>query len=394
MERNNICNSYTDLLKDQRFLQWQLMSDETMNSYWKEFFFQHPELKNELLQAIHYLKKEGLNKSSLNDDERMALFERIQISVNRKKKKKIFTLIGYASAVAVVALIILGIKLFSLTPESLVRPDKEIIIGEVLNNKDIQLITSGKTISFDNDVEVSLNDEGTVEVTQRDNDVTRLAVNHDQINSLIVPFGKRSTLRLADGTKVWLNSGSVLEFPTQFSGKNREIKLASGEMYIEVAHDKEKPFYVHTPDFKLRVYGTKFNLSNYDNSPGSVVLVEGSVSVQSGTEEMFLNPNEQLLISRGKAPERQTVDVTHYISWKDGYLLLENTPMTDVLDKVERYYNLSFNYEQDVNLKKRTCSGKIYLSENLDNVMTTITLLSATQFKKENNRIYISHATE
>jgi ferric-dicitrate binding protein FerR (iron transport regulator) len=165
-------------------------------------------------------------------------------------------------------------------------------------------------------------------------------------------------------------------------------------MYIEVAHDKEKPFYVHTPDFKLRVYGTKFNLSNYDNSPGSVVLVEGSVSVQSGTEEMFLNPNEQLLISRGKAPERQTVDVTHYISWKDGYLLLENTPMTDVLDKVERYYNLSFNYEQDVNLKKRTCSGKIYLSENLDNVMTTITLLSATQFKKENNRIYISHATE
>jgi hypothetical protein len=322
----------------------------------------------------------------------MALFERIQISVNRKKKKKIFTLIGYASAVAVIALIILGIKLFSLTPESLVRPDKEIIIGEVLNNKDIQLITSGKTISFDNDVEVSLNDEGTVEVTQRDNDVTRLAVNHDQINSLIVPFGKRSTLRLADGTKVWLNSGSVLEFPTQFSGKNREIKLASGEMYIEVAHDKEKPFYVHTPDFKLRVYGTKFNL--YDNSPGSVVLVEGSVSVQSGTEEMFLNPNEQLLISRGKAPERQTVDVTHYISWKDGYLLLENTPMTDVLDKVERYYNLSFNYEQDVNLKKRTCSGKIYLSENLDNVMTTITLLSATQFKKENNRIYISHATE
>jgi len=271
----------------------------------------------------------------------------------------------------------------------LAKSDKELIIGELLHNQDIQFITSGEAISFDNDVEVKLDEEGTVEITQRDSDVTQLAVNRDQINSLIVPFGKRSTLTLGDGTRIWLNSGSVLEFPSKFSGKSREVRLTSGEMYVEVAHDKNKPFYVHTSDFKVRVYGTKFNLSSYESAPHSVVLVEGSVGVMTNAAETLLKPNEQLLISEEGALERQMVDVTRYISWKDGYLLLDKTPMTDVLEQVGRYYNLSFNYEQDMNLQKRTCSGKIYLSENLDNVMTTIALLSATRYeKREQPNIY------
>jgi hypothetical protein len=395
MEKNNFYNSYTDLLKDKRFLQWQLMSDETMNGYWEEVFIQHPGLEKELQRAILYLKKEGLNRSDLDNFERTELLGKIQRSVLLKKQKiKKQRFIWYTSTVAAVILIVIGIRLFTLNPPPLAKSDKELIIGELLHNQDIQFITSGEAISFDNDVEVKLDEEGTVEITQRDSDVTQLAVNRDQINSLIVPFGKRSTLTLGDGTRIWLNSGSVLEFPSKFSGKSREVRLTSGEMYVEVAHDKNKPFYVHTSDFKVRVYGTKFNLSSYESAPHSVVLVEGSVGVMTNAAETLLKPNEQLLISEEGALERQMVDVTRYISWKDGYLLLDKTPMTDVLEQVGRYYNLSFNYEQDMNLQKRTCSGKIYLSENLDNVMTTIALLSATRYEKENNRIYIGHETD
>ena len=65
--------------------------------------------------------------------------------------------------------------------------------------------------------------------------------------------------------------------------------------------------------------------------------------------------------------------------------------MIDVLEKIERYYNLTFNFDRDVNLQNRTCSGKIYLSENLDNVMTTIALLTSTEYRKENNNIYITN---
>jgi ferric-dicitrate binding protein FerR (iron transport regulator) len=189
---------------------------------------------------------------------------------------------------------------------------------------------------------------------------------------------------------VWLNSGSVLEFPAQFTGNNREVRLASGEMYIEVAPDGKKPFHVRTSDFDVKVYGTKFNVSTYADSPQSVVLVEGRVSLQpTNKKETFLSPSEQATYSDNGTFNRQKVDVNQFISWKNGYLEFDKTPMTDVLKQIGRYYNLSFDFDNDVNLYKRTCTGKIYLSENLDNVMTTIGLLSSTKYIKDNNQIFI-----
>jgi len=63
--------------------------------------------------------------------------------------------------------------------------------------------------------------------------------------------------------------------------------------------------------------------------------------------------------------------------------------MTEVLSQIERYYNLSFNYYRDISIQKRTCTGKIYLSDDLDNVMITIGLLTSAKYKREKNQIYI-----
>jgi ferric-dicitrate binding protein FerR (iron transport regulator) len=87
----------------------------------------------------------------------------------------------------------------------------------------------------------------------------------------------------------------------------------------------------------------------------------------------------------------QKVDISQFISWKDGYLSFDKTPITEVLQQIGRYYNLSFDFGNNMNLQKRTCTGKIYLSENMDNVMGTIALLSSTRYEKENNRIYITN---
>src|SRR5690606_3256110 len=154
----------------------------------------------------------------------------------------------------------------------------------------------------------------------------------------------------------------------------REINLVSGEMYIEVTPDKKKPFYVHTSDFGVKVYGTAFNVSTYENTSPSVVLVEGSVALKTPGKkgETSLVPNQLAIYDTQTGTfSRQQVCVSSYNSWKEGYLILNNTPMTEILRLVGKYYNLSFSFEQDVNLQKRTCTGKIYLSENLDNVTTT-----------------------
>ncbi len=391
MNTDKIYTSYTDFLKDNKFIQWQLMPDESLNTHWQKVIEQHPEYDKEIQKAITYLKKTGLNKSALSKNERTELFERIQKTIRKEKRIKQRRLIWYASAsAAAIALIVIGITLFSPSQEPIVTPDRELIVGEQLNNQDIQLITSGEAILFQNDVEVTLNEEGTAEIVQGNNETSTIQIAQDKLNSLIVPYGKRTTLTLSDGSKVWLNSGSVLEFPAQFSGKSREIHLASGEIYIEVAPDAKRSFYVHTSNFNVKVHGTKFNLSSYTDSSPTVVLVEGSVSLQaSNKKELFITAGEKAVYSENGTFDTQKIDVNQFVSWKDGYLSFDKTPMTEVLRQIGRYYNLSFNFENDVNLQKRTCTGKIYLSDNLDNVMTTIGILSSTTYERRENKILI-----
>ena len=384
---------YTDFLKDKQFIRWQLVPDEEVEAYWKNFIEQNPDLNPDLEQAVDYLKTTGLNNSTLTDAERLHLLNKIESTIERSVKiTKIRRIIQLSVAsCAAIALLIVGLNFFlSLGEKTHYTSGKELIIGNLLTHEAIQLITNDDSLSFQNDVQIDFDESGKAKITHGNSEEKTVELAESKQNTLIVPYGKRSTLTLSDGSKVWLNSGSALEFPAQFTGNNREVRLASGEMYIEVAPDGKKPFHVRTSDFDVKVYGTKFNVSTYADSPQSVVLVEGRVSLKSeNKKETFLSPSEQALYDDNGTFNRQKVDVNQFISWKDGYLEFDKTPMTDVLKQIGRYYNLSFDFDNDVNLYKRTCTGKIYLSENLDNVMTTIGLLSSTKYIKDNNQIFI-----
>ena len=387
-------SKYTDFLKDRQFIRWQLLPDDALNKYWQDFIKHHPESEKEIQRAITFLKNEGLNKCSLNETGRALLFDKIQTTIQKRRKVKHLRLFWYSAAA--VALLLIGLTQFnSQREDAIITANKELIMGEFLNSEDIQLITSEESISFQNDIDVKLGKEGKAEIMQKNKEVEKIEIKQEQLNTLIIPYGKRSTITLADGSRVWLNSGSVLEFPVQFDRKKREIRLTSGEMYIEVTPDQNKPFFVHTSNFNVRVYGTKFNISNYTGSLQTIVLVEGSVSLKSNDpnyqKELFITPSEKAIYSENGTFNTQKVDVNQFISWKDGHLSFDKTPITEVLQQIGRYYNLSFDYEQDVNLQKRTCSGKIYLSDNLDNVMTTIGLLSSTAYSRVDNQIFITH---
>jgi hypothetical protein len=384
---------YTDYLTDSQFIRWQLMPDEDSIAYWDEYLERFPDSAKEIQHAITYLKKEGLNKSGLGEFEQQQLLEKIQHTIRLAEQKKRRKITWYSTvASAAVAAVIIAISFLLPSREITIGPVEELIVGELLGSEDIQLITSGESISFQNDISVTLDGEGIAEIVQSNSESSKVEIARDRFSSLVVPYGKRTTLTLSDGSRVWLNSGSVLEFPAQFSGKGREIRLTSGEMYIEVTHDEKRPFHVQTAQFNVRVYGTKFNLSTYSGTPHSIVLAEGSVGLQSGNnKELLLKPDQQAIYSESGIFETRVVDANRFISWKDGYLAFDKTPMTEVLRQVGRYYNLSFDFENDVNLQNRTCTGKIYLSENLDNVMATIGFLTSTRYKKQENNIYITN---
>lgn len=384
---------YTDFLKDEQFIRWQLLPDEELNARWQDFMEKHPHLDEEIRQAVDYLKTAGLNKSKLDEEDRRKLLRRIQATIERNSRAiKIRRVIRYAVAsCAAIALAIAGLHLF-IRPEerSVMQSGTERIVGRLLSHQDIQLISDNETRSFQSNIKLNVSDEGTITITHENEREETLDMDKASLNQLVVPYGKRTQLILSDGSKIWLNSGTILEFPAEFSAQNREINLMSGEIYAEVAPDKTRSFYVHTSDFHVKVYGTKFNISHYSDSPQSVTLVEGSVGLRSGTDsEWFLSPKEQAVYKKNGMFDKQAVDVNSIISWKDGYLTLDRTPVSEVLKQIGRYYNLAFDYETDVNLQKRTCTGKIYLSDNFDYVMTTVALLSSTGYEKQGNKIYI-----
>lgn len=387
---------FTDFLNDRQFVIWQMMADETLDIYWKDYFDRHPEVVPEAQKAISLLQKDTRNRPAMSESERDQLLGKILTDVryqqNRRKARR-SVLYALASAAAIFLLFI-GLQfIYDTNYNHNGDLSLEPIVGNMLNKDDIQVIAGDVKLAFQDEVHFAINQDGMLTVIHQNNNMDQsFLLPEHAICALEVPYGKQSKIVCADGTTVWINSGTVLNFPVKFASKKRELTLVTGEIYADVAKNKKKAFYVHTPDFNVKVYGTKFNITNYHDSPQSVVLVEGSVSLQAAKgKETFLLPKQLAVFSASDLFKIKQVEVESYISWIDKYLILNNTDLEDALTKIGRYYKLSVRFDNDIDLQDRTCTGKIYLSDKVDNVLNTIAILSSTTYKKMQHEIIFSN---
>lgn len=386
-------SKYSDFIEDEDFVKWRLTKDESLESEWNEFIRINPGISGAFEEAVKYFERFEIHKELLTEPDRSILLERIQDTYTKvKRRRKLRTIRNYAAVACIILIVGIG---FYYTRMSSFNIDNgnvvSVVEGIELNDEDIRLVTSSGTTTFNNDIYLQIGDDNTITVQQTEKGAkTEIKADRSKNNKLIVPYGKRSQIKLSDGTKIWLNSGSVLEFPASFTGSTRDIYL-TGEIYADVAKDNNIPFHVHTVNFDVKVYGTEFNVSAYDNAMQSVVLVQGSVGVKvnTGKSEMKLTPNEMAILDNNSFSKKE-VDTSLYTSWRDGYLVFDNSSVYEVLTQIARYYNLSFDYENIDDIRKRKCSGKIYLSDNLDNVLTTISLLSSAKYTREGQKIHIS----
>ncbi|MEN6589276.1 MAG: FecR domain-containing protein [Proteiniphilum sp.] len=370
-----------DFLCDDLFIYWRIHPTEELTAFWDKFISENEHLREPFQAAIAEFNKIRQGQYLCRFDED-AMFRELQGRISQRRKRKIRVL--YASSAAAILLLTLITLLYTYTQKE-AFPDTQITsIGEVMNQNKVQLITGNQVFDMENNA--------TVQLSEKKNAVIRdslsqkeIDLKDNQINRLIVPFGKRSSLLLADGSMVYVNSGTELEFPSAFSGKTREISV-KGEIFIEVTKQGH-PFIIHTPQSQITVYGTSFNVSSYTDEPSeSVVLVNGSVEVKSANGSLMLKPNQKAEISHGNI-QRQQVDVMEYISWKDGYMQLNNATLTDVLKKIGRYYNIEFNYEAALKLQDQTCSGKLFLSDNLNDVLQSFSKMTFLDYKRLNERV-------
>lgn len=378
-------------LKDEKFIEWKFFPTDELNKFWEEFLLKHPEELSNMLLAEEHFSKIGLSSFKVSQDIKREALQRLKNSIYIYKRKhtiRRFVCAAVACSVALVLSLIYWQKNMNQDQNDFVKSIDH-IMGNELEQQDILFVTGNRTATFQENIDIHIRNDKTAKIKTDGNSEEEISIAQHTMNKLIVPYGKRSKIVLPDGTQAWLNSGSTLEFPSTFSENTRTVYL-TGEMYIEVVPDKYKSFYVQTLDFNVKVYGTKFNVSSYRGTPSSVVLVEGSVSLQpENKQEIFLTPSEQAVYSKEGTFDMQKVDVNHFISWKDGYLTFEDMPITEALKQIERHYNLSFNYGDNVSFKGLTCTGKIILSDNLDNMMTALSLISSTKYKRENKLIYI-----
>ncbi len=191
-------------------------------------------------------------------------------------------------------------------------------------------------------------------------------------NRLTVPRGGSYSLQLEDGTTIHLNSESELVYPSVFASDSRTVSLV-GEAYFDVAHDAGRPFIVDLDGYRIEVLGTQFNVTAYaDEHLCRSTLVEGSVRIvprdaeQTGQEQILLSPGQQLVRNtESGALSVASVDTKRYTAWMQREFVFDNTPLSEALRTVSRWYD--FRYEiTDPELEKYSVSGEISKDGGLD----------------------------
>lgn len=186
-------------------------------------------------------------------------------------------------------------------------------------------------------------------------------------------------LTLGDGSKVWLNSASTLKYPAVFTGSERVVEL-SGEAFFEVGKSAGKPFRVLIKDAEVKVLGTHFDIMAYENEPVSkTTLIDGAVQVESDAKQLALKPGEQAIVHypaagseanvQGPQIELKQVDANAALSWRKGYIDLNDADLQTAMRALKRYYNVDIQYAQGVPETHRITGGLILqdgLQHNLE----------------------------
>ncbi|MGJ8759094.1 MAG: FecR family protein [Polaribacter sp.] len=265
----------------------------------------------------------------------------------------------------------------------LILEDGENLKLEEEEESNIIYSNSGKTLTIGGDIEIE----------------QKISRNKKaSYNTLIVPYAKRSKINLSDGTIVWLNSGSKLIYPLEFSGDGREIYL-EGEAIFDVAHDKNHPFIVMSKDQEIKVLGTVFGVTCYPGEESvKTVLKSGSVQISYHNDPESRHYSDKIKITPGtkatynkktKSIVSEKVNVSNYFSWRDGVLIFKNNDLRYVMNRISKYYNLSIVIEND-KLAKQRFSGSLNLNENINKVIKHIGASTSMNYIIEDNKITIN----
>ncbi|MFT4093765.1 MAG: FecR family protein [Niabella sp.] len=206
------------------------------------------------------------------------------------------------------------------------------------------------------------------------------------LNTVSTPRGGKYQVNLSDGTKIWLNSLTVLSFPAVFNGQTRKVKL-SGEAYFEVAKNEKMPFVVESGTQTVRVLGTHFNIKAYsDEKETQTTLLEGRVEVAAGNHKVVMKPGQRARLNDNIIRVAYT-DVYEAIDWKNGFIDLNDEDIKTVMQKISRWYDVDIQYQGNISDVK--LGGAVSRDADISKVLEVLEATGAAHFKIEKRRIIV-----
>lgn len=385
------------LLNDAYFLESEQHPTPESILFWEKLARGNKQLGKEIAIArdfLHMLRH--IPKPYLPQQKVDALWQYISIQNHQEVQNKRKRLILYRTlaTACIIIFLVCGWCLQNIYQENRSMGSSDIVAvkkPEISTDQTLLILSEEKQIAIQGkESKLHYNQQGKLNVNSQT--ISQKADNkkkNEIYNQLIVPAGKRSSITFSDGTRIWLSASSRVVYPIEFMENKREIYV-EGEAFLDVYHDKKRPFIVKTNRMDIQVLGTTFNVCAYeDESTQTVVLVTGKVEVKTNNDESkTLSPNNLLAYNDRKGISVHPVDVQEYIAWKDGFYQFKQEDLEVIAKKLGKYYGKTIII--DKRLTKITCSGKLDLKEELDDVLRTLIQTVPAQIIKSNGQIYIN----
>ncbi|HWR99117.1 MAG TPA: FecR domain-containing protein [Prolixibacteraceae bacterium] len=210
-------------------------------------------------------------------------------------------------------------------------------------------------------------------------------------SKIIAPKGSKTQVVLPDSSKVWLNSGAELWYPSDYTAENRQVWM-KGECYFQVEKDPRHPLIVHGTKLSVKVYGTTFNLKEDEiRDITNVTLVSGNVRVLNPANDKIsdLLPGQQLVYSEGKGEVKEAENLEALTSWVNNILIFKNQPFEEIISYLSGWYGVNIVFDHSLyDHHKYTFKVK---TESLREVLELITIITPIDYVIEGDQITIKY---
>lgn len=210
--------------------------------------------------------------------------------------------------------------------------------------------------------------------------------NEQSLTKISVRSNQKKQLTLPDGSTVWINGGSELQYPEKFNGKTREVYL-SGEAYFDIQHDASKKFIIHTGEVTTIVLGTAFNIKEDKSTQTvAVTVTRGKVKVANGSHDLgIITPNQQITFNLITQKSSKTeVNALAAVAWLETELHFDDETFAEVASKLQQRFNVEIRFDNE-KLKNCRFTGTTSNAEKLEKILKVICAFNNATFKKQND---------